>query len=220
MNEFDLWREKYESMTYAEQLDYHDSIEARFPEQAHYNYEQVRNALLLAGEELRVLEFGCWKADMAARAIEEFPGIKKWYGIEICRAAIEKTRCKSDKFHYIFPQRFDWFQSDSRPLTIQVETTEAGPAWLEFKSNIILATHFIEHLSNPHFEALANFCVGAEWIYFEAPLLDVDREWQGYEGTHKLNYGWNNIVRIFAEKGYELVRKYPEAVILKQISNN
>ena len=220
MNEFDQWREKYESMTYEEQLDYHDSIESRFPEQAHYNYEQVRNALLLAGDNINVLEFGCWKGDMAARALEEFPTIKHWTGIEICRAAIEKTRCKSEKFKYFFPQQFDWFQSDPAPLTIGVNTEIAGRASVSFNANIILATHFIEHLSNPHFEALANFCVGAEWIYFEAPLMDVDREWHGYEGTHKLNYGWNNIIRIFSEKGYELIRKYPEAVILKQISKN
>ena len=160
MNEFDIWRQKYESMSYEEQIEYHNDIERRFPEQAHYTYGNVKYALNMAGENLSVLEFGCWKADMAERALLEH-SIKEWVGIEICTSAIEKTRCINPKFKYIHPQDFNWFETTTRP-----------------ECDIILATHFIEHLSNPHFESLASYCKGAKWIYFEAPLMDVYRDWE------------------------------------------
>jgi hypothetical protein len=197
MNEFDIWRQKYESMTYQEQIEYHNDIERRFPEQAHYTYGNVKYCLNMAGENLNVLEFGCWKGDMAERALLEH-SVKDWKGIEICTAAIEKTRCVNPKFSYIVPEHFNWFETTTRP-----------------ECDIILATHFIEHLSNPHFESLANYCKGAKWVYFEAPLIDVDREWNGYVGTHKLNYGWSNIIGIMSQKGYEVVNKFPEGVFFK-----
>lgn len=197
MNEFDNWRQKYESMTLQEQIEYHNDLERRFPEQAHYTFGNVKYALNMAGDNLRVLEFGCWKGDMAERSLLEH-SIQDWKGIEICTSAIEKTRCVNPKFSYIIPSEFNWFETTPRP-----------------ECDIILATHFIEHLSNPHFESLANYCKGVDWIYFEAPLDEFDKNWDGYLGTHKLTYGWHSVEGIMAQKGYRIFNKFPEGILFK-----
>ena len=55
MNEFDKWRERYDTMTIDEQVAYHNEIEARYPEQKHYNYDNVKEALMLCDKPI-VLE--------------------------------------------------------------------------------------------------------------------------------------------------------------------
>jgi hypothetical protein len=184
MNEFDKWRESYDTMTIDEQIYYHNDLEARYPEQNHYNYDNVKEALLLCNKPI-VLEFGTWKGDLAKQAMQDF-NISAWYGIEICEAAIGSTKCK--EVNYILPTKFDWFK-DKRTIN----------------ADLIIATHFIEHLSNNHFQDLAKYCKGVKYIHFEAPLTNEGNNWDGYIGTHKLTIGWNKINEIMKENGYSLI---------------
>jgi hypothetical protein len=194
MNEFDNWRERYDIMTIDEQIAYHNDLEARYPEQNHYNYHNVKEALLLCNKPL-VLEFGTWKGDLAKQAMQDF-NILAWYGIEICEAAIRLTKCK--EVNYIKPTKFDWFK-DKRTI----------------EADIIVATHFIEHLSNEHFIELAKYCKGVKYIHFESPLTNNGNDWDGYIGTHKLTIGWNKINEIMKENGYSLIIDKPESKTYK-----
>ena len=188
MNEFDKWREKYDQMTYEEQVAYHNDLEERFPEQNHFDYAKVSQAISSLPDSvanIRVLEFGTWKGDLAKKAMEDHDRIKVWYGIEICDAAISDT--KSERVFYIKPNRFDWF-ADNRTIDC----------------DIIIATHFIEHLSDSHFEQLAAYCKGVGLVHFESPLTNDGNDWNGYEGTHKLRMGWNNVIEIMKRNGFDL----------------
>lgn len=201
MNEFDVWREKYDSMSLEEQVEYHNDLELRYPSQAHFTYPIVEEALnLIDSLNINVLEFGSWKADMAQRALTQFPNIKQWTGIEICKNAIEKTKCFDDRFDYIFPSKFNWFEDERK-----------------IYADIIFATHFIEHLSNSHFEQLVKYVKGAKHVYFECPITDGGQTWLGDVSTHKLEYGWNDVIRLMGEQGYKVYKKYPEGVIFELI---
>lgn len=83
MNEFDTWRKNYESLTTEQQAAYHDELESRYPEQNHFKYENVKEALRLIDKPFFVLEFGAWKGDLASKALNDFD-IVAWAGIEIC----------------------------------------------------------------------------------------------------------------------------------------
>jgi hypothetical protein len=198
LNDFDLWRTLYSELTTEDQVEYYNLIEKHYPSQSHYTYNNVNEAIKIAQPKI-VLEFGPWKGDMACRAMEEFPFIEEWTGIEICSAAIENTLCKNPKLKYIFPEKFDWF---AEPRTIDAD--------------FIVATHFIEHLSNEHFDQLINYCNGAKYIYFEAPMSNISNNWSGYGGTHKLEYGWNKIIELMSN--YTLIKKFEgpdQGIILK-----
>lgn len=194
MNEFDQWRNNYDTMTTEQQVSYHNELEAKYPEQNHFNYEAVKEALQLATP-LVVLEFGTWKGDLAAKAMKDFD-VVRWTGVEICEAAIAKTKCPD--IFYIKPNKFDWFNG------------ERG-----INAEIAIATHFIEHLSNEHFEQLVRYCKGIPLIHFESTLTPEGNEWDGYLGTHKLTIGWNRINEILAENGYELIIDHPESKTYK-----
>jgi predicted SAM-dependent methyltransferase len=196
--DFEQWRADYDDMSYKDQVKYHNEIEANYPEQAHYTYQNITHLFNLLKDDSMILEFGTWKGDMANRCFVDYPQkIKSWVGIEICEAAIEKTRCLNPKFSYIFPDRFDWFVG-KRP-----------------KADVIVATHFIEHLKNDHFDALGKYCQGVEYILFEAPLSADGESWEGYHGTHKLNYGWNQVVEVMGKNGYELNATLHDARLFK-----
>jgi 2-polyprenyl-3-methyl-5-hydroxy-6-metoxy-1,4-benzoquinol methylase len=199
MNEFDTWRKNYDSMTIQQQIEYHNELEAKYPEQAHFNYENVKILLDMSKKNPSVLEFGIWKADLCEIALKDYQ-IKSWTGIEICESAIQKTKCKSPKLKYIMPDKFDWFKHDERP-----------------KCDVVIATHFIEHLSDEHFVDLANYCKGVPLIYFEAPLSENGQNWNGYFGTHKLNLGWSQVIQIMANNGFEVVHHLNQGKIFKTI---
>lgn len=188
MNEFDKWRDGYESMTSDEQASYYNDLEIRYPDQAHYRIDWVRQAIKkVPTTPIRVMEFGCWKGDLALQILSSTQNIIRWAGIEICDNAIKKTKCKDSRFFYIRPKEFDWWNHMDKPTF-----------------DIIIATHFIEHLSDEHFKQLVEFCSGIPVIYFEAPLSKHGQEWTGYEGTHKLSYGWDKVTELMTKAGYKL----------------
>lgn len=187
--DFDEWKSKYEIMSYEDQINFHNNCESMFPNQAHFNAGNVITALDLIGKPFEVLEFGGWKGDLAfAMMVHYGDAIIDWVNIEICEAAINKTIHPSKKYRIIKPRRFDWFVEE------RVE-----------KPDVIIATHFIEHISNEHFDLLARYVSGVPVIYFEAPMEDDGQSWNGYMGTHKLTYGWNDVKRIMESYGYSNV---------------
>ena len=78
-----------------------------------------------------------------------------------------------------------------------------------------MATHFIEHLKNHHFDALGKYCQGVEYILFEAPLSPDGESWEGYHGTHKLNYGWNQVAEVMSKNGYDVSAHLHDALLFK-----
>lgn len=183
---FDKWRSEYEVMSYEDQVNFHNCVESEYPVQMHFNADGVIEALNLISKPFKVLEFGGWKGDLAFAMIVHYgDAIVDWANIEICEAAINKTIRPSKKYRVIKPCRFDWFAEE------RIEKPDA-----------IIATHFIEHLSNEHFELLAKYVSGVPIVYFEAPIKECGQLWDGYIGTHKLTYGWNDVKRIMEHRGY------------------
>lgn len=186
---FDEWRSKYEEMSYRDNIDFHNQMESMYPNQMHFNAGNVIITLNLIGRPFKVLEFGGWKGDLAFAMITHYgDDIINWINIEICEAVINKTIHSSEKYRVIKPHRFDWFAEK------RIE-----------KPDVVVATHFIEHISNEHFELLARYVSGIPVIYFEAPIEDSRQSWNGYMGTHKLIYGWDDVKRIMKGYGYSSI---------------
>lgn len=175
MYTFNEWREKYNQLTIEEQISYHNYLELKYPNQAHYDL----NFAIQVFEKIKpktVTEAGGWKGDLANILIPMF-NIESWDNIEICENAVSNSHCKDVRFNNIIPKSFDWFDS-------------------KLYKQMFLATHFIEHLSNEHFDKLAKSLKNVQYIYFEAPINDEPQTWEDFEGTHKLEYGWNDIKKI------------------------
>lgn len=176
MMTFNEWREKYNDMTIDEQVAYHNYLETQYPNQAHFNLQFAVDVFELIKPTI-VTESGGWKGDLAVEMFKRYQ-IKKWTNIEICQNAIDNTKCNNPNFLNVRPKQFNWFNK------IKLE-------------GLFVATHFIEHLSNEHFIQLAKALQKNEYIYFEAPLTNEGEKWIDFEGTHKLEFGWNDIKKLF-----------------------
>lgn len=191
---FNKWRENYETMTLEEQIEFHNQIAKQYPEQAHYDYAAV-SEIIDTFKPNSILEFGCWRADMAQQALSQFDFIQTWTGIEICTEAMSMCRCSNNRFKYILPTKFNWFE-DKR----------------KYAADMILATHFIEHLSNTHFEQLTKYCKGVSYIYFECPIEEEGQGWEHDVSTHKLEYGWRDVIRLMNLQGYEVYKLHSRGI--------
>lgn len=190
---FEKWRDTYEKMSYQDQINFYNMAEARWPIQKHYNIKDIKIVFDLIDKPVKVLEFGGWKGDLANDIISIYgDGIISWKNIELCKRAIERTVCLSNKYSVIFPDKFDWFAEKRME-----------------NADIIIATHFIEHLSDKHFEGLVKYCKGIKNIYFEAPLkIEDGNNWVGYKGAHKLSYGWNTLIGLMKDNGYLVFKSF------------
>ena len=186
IEDFDHWRERYDTLTFAQQQEYHNQLEEWYPEQAHFNFEAAKYAINTTGSFV-ILEAGAWKGDLCKRIMDErfyeYPEHHTlWYAIELCPNAIEKRVTK--EIQYLYIDRFDWWNQHGHILAF----------------DLFIATHFIEHLSDEHLTELLNwlYYVSMPAIYFESPISEHGQEWDGYEGTHKLTFGWQKVRELLA----------------------
>lgn len=181
--DFDKWRAEYDAMTLEDQIKAHDDIGALYPDQAHYDLDRIKE--VLRNKQInRVMEAGPWKGDLAHAILSdpEFDHITAWVGVEICEYARANTVVTDPRFTYYIPQRFDWWHEQAFNI---------------LSMDIFIGTHFIEHLSDRHLYELAAALYGYSHIYFEAPISIEGQTWDGYEGTHMLQYGWKQVLNMF-----------------------
>jgi hypothetical protein len=180
--DFNNWRQKYFKSTLKDQVEAHNEIGALYPDQAHYMLAPIQQ-LLLDPNITNVVEAGPWMGHLAQNILSDpaYDHIQSWYGYEIAEYAIERCVVEDSRFKYIIPERFDWWE----------EGIQCG--------SIFIATHFIEHLSNDHMKGLALALHVFSKIYFECPISLEGQSWTGYEGTHMLTFGWNDVLNLFSD---------------------
>jgi len=184
---FNEWRKKYDELTFNQQVAYHNVLEKLYPNQAHFDFEFAIKVFDYLKPK-KITEAGGWKGDLANEMFKRYE-IDLWQNIELCENAIANTNCKHQNFVNIQPKKFDWFDS-------------------KLYKGMFIATHFIEHLSNEHFDKLAKSLKNVEHVYFEAPIENEPQSWIDFEGTHKLEYGWNQIKELFSNHEIIMENKY------------
>ena len=197
IHQFNNWRKNYEHMSLEDQVNFHNIIEKTFPKQQHFVVENIREIIALLNHKPKILEFGCWKGELANIILSEFD-IDSWNCIEICTAAIEKCSCKQQNFKYCTQTKFNWFIDDR-----------------DIDADIVIATHFIEHLSDNDFDLLIRYSKGIRFIYFESPLSEESRSWHNDFSTHKLTYGWKKVRDTMYSNGYKSLRKFKTAELFE-----
>lgn len=185
-NVFDIWRDRYDKMSDQEHFDFYNQIEGKYPDQAHYNLEALEKVIDRV-KPTYVSEAGGWKGNAALHFLKQNK-VSRWVNYELCQAAIDNQAKGLDKLSYraIKIDRLDWFSE------LKVD-----------HADLFLATHFIEHLSDAHFESLLDNLTHFPAVYFEAPItVQGENNWNGYFGTHILSYSWESIIKAMEWHGF------------------
>ena len=186
ISEFDAWRANYGQMSYTDQQDFYDRVYADHPHQAGYALDgglelfiRFFGRVLSELPNVYVLELGGWRGELAQEMLNRFPSLAIWCNVEICRAAVKDSVFASPKYKTWIPPDHPW-------------NMELPP------SNVVVASHFIEHIKQQEFELLLiNLPETVRYLALVAPLPESGpTDWGGYHGSHILESAWGEIVRL------------------------
>ncbi|UCD06940.1 MAG: hypothetical protein JSW41_03845 [Candidatus Aenigmatarchaeota archaeon] len=175
------WRDLYEEWSYKDHQAFYNEIERDWPSQVQCDLGYFAPFLVKAIEipEIRVLELGGWKGDIAQLLLASPLGkrIKSWANYDICPAILDKQVCKDPRYHVRVPDNWFW------------ETT------IPDDYDLFFCSHTVEHLSRDHVKELLSkldSLRSLRYIYLETPLplSCTNNQWKDYRGSHKLQIGW------------------------------
>lgn len=153
-----------------------------------YNRKWINNFLKKEVVEFpaRVVELGCFRGELARDVLPNFEDIVCWDGYDICSAAIDFTVCKDQRY-------------TATKLTCPFCRIP------DFKFEIFVSTHTVEHLSSEEAVDLLGFiernCRKA--VYLEMPIPESGKKWRGGASSHVLELGRKHFRRFFVSHGWK-----------------
>lgn len=194
--DWDLWREQYDNLSFEDQRRIYDEILPKFPQQEGYDasfFLRAFGRLKDAGMNLEIAkvgELGPFRGELAAICLKRFK-VRRWFGYEISRWAVERTRPEAKKrgFTNVAIDRQFW------DLDL--------PCF-----DIFVSSDTIEHFSDEHAKKiLDSACDHADVLMLQIDCKPKGASWKGYNGTHKIEMTIDDIIGYLSTKGYLLVER-------------
>lgn len=176
--ELDLYRDRYDSLTFAQHRAMYELIETVYPEQSFWNANACMGFMLEFAPR-NVLEIGGHDGGLAAAVLAEMPFIDSWRNLEL---VVSPQVCEDPRYSLEVLDDWAWTQS--------------------LGGDALVMSHFIEHISETQLERLlANLDVRC--IYVDAPLLeDTPSYWGGTTTAHVLPFSFAQLDQAFGARGY------------------
>jgi len=139
-----------------------------------------------------VAEFGGWVGDCAAEMLRAFPPafLRRWTNAEVCRGAVEHPATDDPRYQAGLLE--DWLWVDPSPL--------------DHGATVLIAGDVIEHMRTWQ---LATLFARLPWtigfIYLASPITKTGQTWDGYNGSHILECGWDQIEAMLDTEGFGVV---------------
>jgi len=192
--DFDRWRAEYDQMSYADQVAFYNQVAEDHPHQVHFDASAFELFLRHTIDQVGcvgVLEVGGWKGELAGKMLTRLPGILVWINYEISQTAAEQSVPKTDRYQVVVSDDFVW------NITLP-------------PCDVLVASHTIEHIKARELGALIdNLPSTIKYIGLQAPLADSAQNvtWAGYWGSHILEIGWYEVVKMLDERGFMVLDK-------------
>jgi len=191
MNKYDEWRANYDKMTYIDQLKY--AMEFRGNGSGSETRHQLMSKeveLFLAQYDWKsfdILEFGGWEGNLANEILKKTDHwhIIKWHNYDFAIHAILDSECNDWRYRCIIQNKPVWDLSNE--------------FFKEF--DIFIASHCLEHIKFKELKGILTNIVRSpiEFCLLDIPITDTPVNWNGYEGTHILEVGYLDVIKIFSE---------------------
>lgn len=177
--DWDQWRADYDTMTFAEHQAFNAEVARQHPVQRQWDGDAVR-AFLSRRQPQTVVELGGWDGSLAAAMLPDFPAILRWRNLDITPDVPQA--CISPRYQREVLEGWPWHQT---------ETADA-----------LVASHVFEHMRIREIEQLLSaWDVSA--VFIDAPIRQVSSHWVGYEGTHILEVGSDELLNRLVDLDYE-----------------
>lgn len=163
-------------LTFADCVAAWREVLAAAPEQGEHAYA---DAVLNGITDGSVLEFGCWRGELAATVLEKRPGIIAWHGFDILPEL--QPVCDDPRFSYNLLT--NW------PCTVPTNV------------DVVIASHILEHLPNEQVRCLFDH-LEAHDVYIEIPSAARGVTDRTADSTHICTLSWEAIIALADKSGY------------------
>jgi len=189
---FNKWRSLYYELTHEENIQFGYDMEAKYPHQASFDVKPFQKMFDRVGaDRISVVEIGGWKGELAKQIFSSHGGmIHSWFNIDMCKAATEKTVDMTGiPYSVRFPDSFDWFKHRrDQPF------------------DVCVSAHTLEHLTGKDVLTLLDWMNLIPVVMLEIPISEEGQSWDGYEGTHILEFGWKRIREEMEKRHYNATK--------------
>ena len=192
--DWDLWRSRYDDLTFEEQARFADLCYRFYPVQASYDWGAARRFFSWCAPQ-SVVEIGGWTGTLAQQTLVQHSEIRLWVNYDFCRSALENSE-----------------PTDPRYQTVLL----TAPAWeREYRADAFVATHVFEHMKAAEIDKLIPR-ISSRLCYIEAPLNAGGQSWAGYDGTHILEIGWDGLTELMVAHGWRPVAGFDPAGVFER----
>lgn len=179
--DWDHWRGEHARMTFADQQAFYRRVAEEHPCQQSFDVPHAQGTFdRIGGSALEVLELGGWDGALAQALLSTRTDIASWTNYDI--VAVSQV-CRHPRYRLELLGDYLWNQD-------------------EVRGDVFLACHTVEHLTAAELARLFDV-LRVEFIYLQAPIEVSGRSnWDGYNGSHILEIGWDEIDALLLERGY------------------
>lgn len=164
-SDFDIWRDKYDSMDVASMRSFYDMLHSDHPEQSHFDLRAVCSWLRSLPSNPSILELGGYDGELAEKCIGQYGS---WVNLEI-----SSVDSRSGLDHRYVKQTLHSF-----PWECELP-----------KCDGFIASHSLEHLSDDHAYLMLSR-IDCDNVYIDMPLGNPT----GTTAAHKMVRGWDTVV--------------------------
>jgi hypothetical protein len=192
--DFDLWRTQYDQMSFLDQVAFY--MQFKQPGMKGNSLFRtdfitlLRNFLDQSIEPCRMVEIGGDEGQLA-QLFMDHPNLGFWHNFDLCS----------------FPQTFYHERYLYTPLTDWVWNL---PPFEGF--NCVVLSHVLEHLKARDVEKIFPLIANCPHVIMETPLPETKPNWQGYNGSHILEWTLSELIHTFVSHGYEIRAKNGTAI--------
>jgi hypothetical protein len=174
----DRLRKEGEDLSFSSVVSGWREVLSLAPEQGEHTNVEALLSGLPPGD---VIEFGCWRGELAEKCLSRRSDITSWVGYDILPEL--EVRCADPRFSFRVLE--DWIFS----IPTDVET--------------VVAAHILEHMPESH---LSKFFtnVSARNIFVEVPTAKSGPVSRADDCTHILELSWDEIISLAEEHGYRV----------------
>ena len=196
---YDQWRQNYQTASLSDHSTFYDACFQKDPSHASWAGRGIRVFLNQTGGNPVVAEMGGRNGSLAKIALESTPTIKRWINYEISPAALTSNVVNDERYEAKLMTSFRWWLNEA------------------IEGNVIIASHFIEHLSDEDFKSF----VGAiprsiKGIHVQSPIpMKGPMSWNHFNGGHILSLGWVDVNEEFVKNGFRSIVAYDGATWIR-----
>jgi hypothetical protein len=172
-------------MSAFDHASFYRELHADHPNQNYFDFGSMKTFLDGIPGDLAVIELGGYDGELAALCLDKYPRISKWDNYDLD----PKGESKRGRYTAFQLEKQLWEEADI------------------LDADVFVASHTIEHLSEPDVRKLLSCASSVPYLFLDAPLEErMQQTWDGCTCAHKLHLTWPELEEMVCGFGYSVQR--------------